>query len=228
MSVELRQVREVKQVRFKGPGSVKIRQTDKEESLTVHAPAYVIRHIVSSVEDGILNLGYVSPQVFSLKVLKEVISYDLKLKQLDALSVSGSGRVLVPDLDVDKLALSLSGSGKIQFEHMTADLLSVNGSGSGSIIVQGDVETQRVNLSGSGDYQALRLVSDICHINLTGSGGASVLVHDEMIVRLSGSGDIRYKGYPDIQQQITGTGRVKRIRRPVDKGFNHPSGEDRA
>lgn len=226
MSVELREVRDFNHVRFKGPGTVKISQTDQEESLTIHAPAYVMNDVESTVEDGVLRLGYVSPQVVSLKVMKEIISFDLKVKQLEKLSVTGSGRVLVPDLDVDRLALSLSGSGKIHFEHMTADSLEVGLSGSGFIAVEGDVETQRVKLSGSGSYNALRLVSDICYLQLTGSGDASVLVHDEMNVRITGAGVVNYKGFPEIRKRITGSGSLKRVRRLSSKDNANPTGED--
>jgi len=224
MSVEIREVSNFNQIRFKGPGTVKIRQTDGKESLTIHAPAYVIKDIESSVKDSVLYLGYVTPPVVSLKVIKEVISFDLRLKNLESLSVSGSGRILIPDLDVDRLRLSLSGSGVLQLDHLTADTLETNLSGSGNMNIEGDVETQRVKISGSGLFNGLRLVSDICYLDLTGSGEARLLVHDQLTVRINGSGRASYRGYPDIRKQISGTGSLSRITRTLAKDQKSPTG----
>ena len=57
MPIEVRDVSRFDQVRFRGPGALKITQTN-EESLTVHAPAYVIKHIISEVKDGVLYDTY--------------------------------------------------------------------------------------------------------------------------------------------------------------------------
>lgn len=227
MSVEVREIGSFEQVRFKGPGILKITQTDDMESLTVHAPAYVMADIESSVRNGTLHLGYISPKVVPLKVLKEVISYDLRVKQVNALSLSGSGRILVLDFDSDRLKLDLSGSGKIVMEHLTADQLAVKISGCGKISVEGDVEVQNIKISGSGTYDALRLVSDYCYISIPGSGAASVMVNEEMEINIDGSGQVNYTGYPEIHKRIAGSGKIKRVRKTLDRESQHPSGEDR-
>ena len=68
MSIEVRDVARFDQVRFRGPGTLKITQADRE-ALTVHAPAYVMQDVISDVEDGVLRVGYKSPKITRLRVL---------------------------------------------------------------------------------------------------------------------------------------------------------------
>jgi Putative auto-transporter adhesin, head GIN domain len=222
MSVEIRQVSRFDQVRFRGPGTLKITQGDKE-SLTVHAPAYVMKHIESKVKDTVLCLGYVAPKIVSLRVNREVISYDLCMKDVRKLVLTGIGRLVVPDLDNDVVTVELMGAGKVSLDKLTADRLDVMISGSGNVRVAGDVEAQTLVISGSGNYDAERLVSDFAQVRISGSGNASVSVSDDLNVVISGSGKVSYGGYPDISKFISGSGKLLRRRRKqqLNKGEEH-------
>jgi len=212
VSIENRSVSDFDQVRFRGPGTLKITQCE-EESLTIHAPAYVMRDIEASVEDGRLKLGYKSPQIVSLSVLREVISYDLKMKDVRKVILSGSGRVLIPDLDNDQVHVAATGAGQIILEHLTADRLEAVVSGSGNIKVVGDVEAQTIKVSGSGNYLAETLISDFANVTVSGSGKVDISVSDELNATISGSGCISYAGYPDIYKRISGSGKIVRRRK---------------
>ncbi len=223
MSVEIRKVAGFDQVRFRGPGTCKITQDDIE-SLTIHAPAYIMRHIESKVRESVLHLGYVSPKVVSLKVQQEVVSYDLKMKDIRRLVVTGSGRIINPDLDNDVLSIEITGSGQISLDNLTADKLDVVIGGSGCIKVAGDIEAQSLKITGSGRYEAERLISDFAEVKISGSGDANVTVSDDLNVIINGSGKVSYGGYPDISKVISGSGRIMRRRRDkhnVNRGEEH-------
>jgi hypothetical protein len=223
MSVEIRKVTRFDQVRFRGPGILKITQGDIE-ALTIHAPAYVMKHIQSEVKDSVLRLGYVPPKIISLKVHQEIISYDLCMKDVRKVTATGSGKVMIPDLDNDVVMVENIGSGLMVLEHLTADRLDVVISGSGTVKVAGDVEAQSSVMTGSGSYEAERLVSDFAHIKITGSGDASVSVSDDLNVVITGSGKISYGGYPDISKVISGSGKLMRRRRDkmkLNRGEEH-------
>ena len=223
MAVETREVSRFDRLRFRGPGTVKLMQGDTE-SLTIHAPAYMMRNIESEVRDGKLHLGYVSPRITSMRAFKEVISYQLVMKDIRGIVMSGSGKITAPDIDNDAIGLQLSGSGSIVFEHLTADRFAVEIGGSGRVTVQGDVEAQHVVMSGSGQYEAEKLVSDFAHVKMSGSGNAHVSVSDDLNVEISGSGRVSYAGYPDISKRISGSGallRRRRDKRPVNRGENN-------
>lgn len=216
MSIEVRKVSRFDAVRFRGPGTLKITQTDRE-SLTVHAPAYVMDDIVSEVTDGVLNVGYRSPKVMRLRVLREVISYDLSMKDIRKIVVIGNGSVVVPDLDNDSVKLELNGSGKMNLEHLTADNLRTTIQGSGAVRIMGDVENQAVTINGSGRYDAEYLVSDFAQVTLNGSGDVGISVTDDLGVVINGSGRVTYSGFPDISKAISGSGSLTRRRRDKDR-----------
>ena len=216
MSIEVRQVARFDQVRFRGPGTLKISQTN-EESLTVHAPGYVMEDVISEVKEGVLHVGYKSPKITRLRVLTEVISYDLHMKDIRKITVTGSGTVVVPDLDNDTVWIEVNGSGQINLAHLTADNLRALVHGSGGVRVKGDVETQSVVLNGAGRYEAAHLVSDFAQTTLNGSGEISVSVTDELNVVINGSGTVAFGGFPDITKAISGSGNLERRRRDKDK-----------
>ncbi len=216
MTIEVRAVDRFDQVRFKGPGTLRITQCD-DESLTIHAPRYVLENIESIVDKGVLRLGYVNPKIISLRVHKEVISYDLKMKDVRRLTLSGSGRVVIPDLDNDHVSVDVSGSGQVLLDQLTADRFDARISGLGGIQVVGDVEVQSIIISGSGNYLAEKLISDFSDIKVTGSGNGTVTVNDELSVAISGSGTVSYSGYPDIYKRITGSGKIVRRRKQSEK-----------
>ena len=223
MSIEVRQVARFDQVRFRGPGTLKITQTG-HESLSIHAPAYVMSDVISEVKDGILLVGYKSPRVTSLRVLREVISYDLCMKDIRRIIVTGSGSVVVPDLDNDLVRIEVNGSGKVNLDHLTADNLRIKIHGSGSIRVAGDVESQSIVINGSGRYEAESLVSDFVQLTLNGSGDIGVSVTDELNVVINGSGRVTYSGFPDISKAISGSGTLGRRRKDKKrstKGKDH-------
>ncbi len=222
VAVELRNVGDVTEIEFRGPGTLKITQGDRE-TLKIHAPAYVMEHIRADVTDGRLQLGYVSPQVASLRVYSEVISFDLKVKDLKQLTINGSGKVIAPDLDVDRLDVVLSGSAKVYLQHLTSDHLTSTISGSGHISVAGDVESQLITINGSGKYPSEHLVSDFAQVTINGSGAADVSCSDELNVLINGSGKVTYAGYPEVAKRIQGSGKVSRRRR--DKR-HQPLGEE--
>ncbi len=212
MSIEVRDVARFDQVRFRGPGTLKISQTETE-SLSIHAPKYVMEHVVSDVRDGVLHLGYKSPKIMRLRVLREVISYDLCMKDIRKITVTGSGSVLVPDLDNDTVGIEVNGSGKVKLEHLTADAFRASIHGSGSVRATGDVENQSVQVNGSGRYESEHLVSDFAQVTLNGAGHVSLSVSDELNVIINGSGQVAYGGFPDISKAISGSGSLVRRRR---------------
>lgn len=216
MSIEIREVSRFDQVRFRGPGTLKISQTDRE-ALTIHAPAYVMQDVVSEVRRGVLHVGYKSPKITRLRVLREVISYDLHMKDIRSITVTGPGNVVVPDLDNDAVRIEINGSGKVRLENLTADNFRTTIHGSGSVRVTGDVETQAVNINGSGSYEADHMVSDFAQVTINGSGEIAVSVTDELSVVINGSGHVTYNGFPDVSKSISGSGTLVRRRRDKDR-----------
>jgi len=155
----MRDVSRLDKVRFMGTGALKITQTN-EECLTVDAPAYVMKHIISDVEDGVLTVGYKSPEVVPIRVFKESITCYLSMKELLEIVDTGQGSVLVPDLDSDVLRVEISGRGNVSLEYLTADNFKAIVHGPGRIRAVGDVEKQSIVVNGPGNIVTDQLISD--------------------------------------------------------------------
>lgn len=208
---------------FNGPGKLTIIQCD-ETLLTIDAPDFLMKNIISTVVDGVLRLAYHHPIIINLGAYRETINYELRVKDLKEIKFNGNGSVFIPDLDNDDLSLHSSGSGEIFVAQLTADHLSTKMTGSGQIKVAGDVETQSLALSGSGCFLAEDLVSDFADVRVSGSGNAKISVSEALNVKMTGSGQVTYGGHPEIEKLISGSGKLVRQRKDkkrIDKEKHH-------
>lgn len=131
---------------------------------------------------------------------------------IDEIKVSGSGDISNEDgWKSDELKLDVTGSGAIVLTDLEIDNYDIDITGSGAIELEGEnAETGKIKISGSGDADIMDLRVDDCEISITGSGNAKVAVEESLDVRISGSGDVIYSGDPSVDQKITGSGDVRR------------------
>lgn len=212
MPVVSRNIGHFRAVRLVGPGQLHITQSDRE-SLSIEAPHYMLPAIESTIHDGSLLLGHRSGKIVALQTWREQLSYHLTVVDIGAITLSGCGSVLAPDLDTDEIELAIKGSGHIIIEELTADIINSTISGSGRILVAGDVESQQLLISGAGTYAAEGLISDFVSLRITGSGSATVAVHHDLDVVITGSGKVHYMGHPEVTKQIFGSGKITRMKR---------------
>jgi hypothetical protein len=156
------------------------------------------------------------------------ITYNLTVRDLSGLRLSGSGTFEVGALEASRLRVSLPGSGDINVESLSADELDVDLAGSGNIRLEdlrvkttdtslqgsGDIELEghaieeTVTVSGSGNYWAGNLQADAANVSIPGSADVIVWVTGELKVRVNGSGTVQYYGEPLIDQSGLGSGKV--------------------
>src|SRR5215212_7619423 len=101
------------------------------------------------------------------------ISCKLTVKDLNALELSGSGRIDAENINTNNLAVTNSGSGDIA-ANVDINELKIAQRGSGEVKMRGKADTQDVNISGSGTYQAENLQSKEAKIVANGAGEASI------------------------------------------------------
>lgn len=210
LKTEERPVSDVERVSLEGIGDLEIVQGN-EEGLTVKADdnllAYIEtemrgRELVIRVQNGI-RLDTRNP-----------IRYTLRVKNLDRVSISGSGNVHAAALDTGDFELAITGSGNFGIDTLQAEDLQVRISGSGNVDLVGEVQTQEISITGSGDVSAGQLASRRTDISVSGSGNMTVWASEELQVRISGMGNIDYYGSPTVDQTITGSGKVNSLGEP--------------
>jgi hypothetical protein len=203
---ETRQVSQFDRVSVSGSGQLSIIQGD-QESLTIEADDNLLPLIKSEVASGQLKIG---PENVNLSPTKR-IRYQLQLKSLKALHLSGSLEAEAQSIQTDQLLVTISGSGKIRVPRLEASELDVHISGSGDIQLAGKAVRQAVHISGSGNYRAGECESQNAEVHISGSGDATIWAHATLEAHVSGSGDVGYFGSPQVNSHLSGSGRVHSV-----------------
>jgi hypothetical protein len=205
---EEREIGELTEVELQSFGSVHIKQGERE-SLRIEAEDNLLRYIETEVRGGKLVIRH---RRGTRLVNTMPIDYYVTVRALNAISVSGAGNVDAPELKTERFAVRLSGAGNVQIEGLEAEQLKATISGAGGLAIEGgDIQEQEVIISGAGDYRARDLKSREATVRLSGMGSATVHARDRLDVTISGAGSVQYVGDPEVEQQVTGLGRVRRI-----------------
>ena len=211
-------------VSLEGSGNVYIEQ-GQTESLTVEADDNILPLLDTRVTGDELVLGMKPNQ--NIHPSKQIV-YRLTVKDLNEISLKGSGNFYVEPIKSSDMKVSVFGSGDINIKGLDADSLSINLSGSGNttigkiavksidttvngsgnIILDGKADSQTIRVSGSGNYRAGDLETVSANVTIPGSSDVTVWVKDSLKVNVSGSGNLSYYGKPRIDQSVSGSGKI--------------------
>ena len=166
-----------------GSESVEVRFGPRP-SLVIAADDNVLPLITSEVQDGTLKLG--SRGSFRMR---GPIKVWITTPNLEAYKTSGSGDVVIHQLNNSRLDLTINGSSDIVVAGRTGHLdLAIHGSGSARLA---DLAARNAKAA------------------LYGSGDATVRATDQLDASVFGSGTLRYVGSPRYLGQHTfGSGRI--------------------
>ena len=209
MIVQYRRVSDFNQLILRGPGVLEVRQGELE-SLAIEAPGELLERIYSTTTDGTLHLGYQPNSIVDIPSYRAPIRYRLDVKELSKITVSGIGRVEIPDLDSDTFCCRLSGKSQLKIGHLTSDHLDVSLMANAQMEISGDVETQFIVLTAEARYNAEELMSDAAELRLTDQTSAQVRVNDHLTAYVGGQSVLSYSGYPEVSKQ--GAGNIVRHR----------------
>lgn len=131
-------------------------------------------------------------------------------KTIEKLAMAGSGDIVGKDkIKGSSLEVAVAGSGDIDVEMEVGRVESAI-SGSGDIKLAGKSSDFEAAVSGSGDVDAYDLVTDHADLKISGSGSIGANVQKEIVARISGSGNIKYKGQPRIEDtKVSGSGSIR-------------------
>jgi len=207
LQTEERSVSGFDRVSLSGLGNLNIVQGD-EEGLTIEAEDNLLEYITTEVVNGELQLGI--RDGVNILPTKE-IRFDLKVKELKEIAVSGAGNVKADSLRADDLSMSVSGAGNVDIQDLQATTLKIRSSGTGNFDLAGKVDEQEVSISGAGNYRAADLESSSASLTISGAGNSTLWVKDSLTVKISGFGRVEYYGDPKVNQDISGGGSVKNL-----------------
>ena len=202
-----RQVTGFKGVSLELPSSVEVIQGESEGVL-IETDDNIAPLIETVVENDQLRIRPIS----RFKSLKPTsIKITVNARNVERISISGSGDVRAEKLRSQTLEARISGSGDISIGTLDADSLSVAISGNGDFFAGGRADTVRLNISGSGDLKTGTLAAKNVTLNISGSGDAKVWASQTLDVRIAGSGDVDYYGNAAVSQSVAGSGRIRKL-----------------
>ena len=142
----------------------------------------------------------------------EPIVIEIGMNRAHMFEINGSGQILSTNtFKNEKTDFEVNGSGVIKMD-VVANKVTCAVTGSGNLDLSGSTNTFDVEVNGSGTVNAYSLASLISKAKLNGSGMAFLNVGESLKAEVSGSGEIKYKGEPKLDQDITGSGTVERVK----------------
>ncbi len=208
---ETRELPSFSEISVRIPAKVYVEQGD-EQSVEVVAKTSTMEEIITEVKGRELVIRFAAKNYLFKSFTPGKIEIYITVPEIDALSLSGSGNI-ENDGPIESriLDLSVSGSGDILLNDLKANRVKATISGSGNIKIEGDGEADdlSVNLSGSGNFRGVGFETTDVLVKIVGSGSADVHAVKNLNARLAGSGSVKYKGNPLVDQGIVGSGRVK-------------------
>ncbi|WP_223033548.1 head GIN domain-containing protein [Hanstruepera marina] len=180
-----------------------------EGKITLEGEENLLKHIITEVKNGKLVIK--SENGINLKSsLGKTIKVTIPIQDINSVSLAGSGDLWSETtITSTNLNVSLAGSGDVKLD-VKATSVESSIAGSGDITLSGNTTNLEANIAGSGDFEGFNLNSDNTEVSISGSGDAQVVSNKRIRGRVSGSGDIAYKGNPEKEDtKVSGSGSIK-------------------
>ncbi len=163
-------------------------------------------YLITEVKDGRLNIKW--EKGVNIRTSKNT-TVTVHFKNIKSLALAGSGDIISKDIiKGNSLKMAVAGSGDIKID-MDVQMGQAAISGSGDIKLSGKATEFEAAVSGSGDVDAYDLKTEKAELKIAGSGSIGIRVEKEIIARVSGSGNIKYKGQPSIEDiKVSGSGTI--------------------
>ncbi len=151
-----------------------------------------LQKIRTEVNNGVLSISISKGNYWNVRAKVQVT-----MPKIRSIQQSGSGNIsTLSPLEGESLDLQLNSAGNITINLLIVDNLHVRLFGTGDIQLGGSADDAYIKLSGSGDIEAFGLKTLRCRAEIIGAGNIKVLALESIEARVSGSGDITYKGKP--------------------------------
>ncbi len=141
----------------------------------------------------------------------EGVFITIPVDEIDAIRLSGSGNFVgKKTLNTKDMDIRVSGAKNIDLTIDATDI-SVETSGSSNIALKGKSKELWIRSSGSSNVKAYGLEVEEATLELSGSSNVELMVNESLNSRVSGSGNIHYRGNPEkVRNQISGSGTVSK------------------
>lgn len=212
---ENREVAAFSEISLRVPATLHVKQGE-HQSVELVGKESALEEIVTEVKDRELIIRFPTKNYIWKDFTPGKIEIFITVPEVNALSVAGSGDI-VSDGGINSriIELEISGSGRMFLKDLKAERVKASISGSGDMELAGTGKSVDLSvlISGSGNFKGLDFPAEDVNVKIAGSGDAFVQAVSSLKVRAAGSGDVKYKGNPMIDQSILGSGKVSEYTR---------------
>lgn len=203
----------------------------KTNSLTVTTDKNIMPHLKVRVIDKVLTIrtedGYgICPTKFlmrgtstDLKSIKMTggghfyIDSYLKGDEMDAFITGGGNLHMDNPIVLEECNLKVTGGGNLEAKSLSCKEINVKITGGGDAFLQGKAEEGNVIVTGGGDLHAYGFEVKEYEVSVTGGGRAEVFTTEKLDARVTGGGDLYYKGTPkEKTTSTTGGGNIRAVK----------------
>ncbi len=168
--------------------------------------------------EGAFEIDVVSQKALSLEiegddnilplVSTEVSNNVLHVKSSRSYSVSEpvTLKISVPNLE----AISVSGAGRIEVSGLKNDKFEIDVNGAPSLVVGGETKFVDIDTNGAGKIDTHRLRTARARVESKGVSKVSVHAGEQLDVTVSGPSHVTYTGDPAVNKTVNGPGSVQK------------------
>ena len=183
----------------------------KEGDIILNGEENLLEYIVTEVKNGKLSIKVEKGYNLRPSSWKNGITITVPVESISSIAMSGSGDIVGrTTLKADNFKTAMSGSGDIEL-NLDVERMSASMSGSGDMDLNGRAERFEASISGSGDIEAYNLQANHVEATVSGSANINVTANKALRARVSGSGDISYRGNPEkVDTKTSGSGDISK------------------
>jgi len=183
----------------------------EEGKLKLEGESNLLEHIITEVKNGKLSIKVEKGYNLKPSSWDDGIRITVPVESVNSIALSGSGDIVGKTMiRTDNFKTAMSGSGDITLD-IEASSIDAAMSGSGDITLNGSTTDFEATISGSGDIKAYGLDADNVEATVSGSADIKVTANKRLRARVSGSGDISYRGNPaKVDTKASGSGDISK------------------
>lgn len=111
--------------------------------------------------------------------------------------------------NLSEFSVKLSGASRSELD-IDASRMTIDVSGASNLRARGRGGLLNAELSGASKIETVSFTVDEADLDLSGASNARVSVDRLLRVKASGASDVRYRGNPEVQQNLSGSSTVRR------------------
>lgn len=183
-------------------GNLKITQ-GPEFDVKLTGPDNVVPLILTDVQNNVLNISSQNCFNGSYELVIEITAPDIRL-----ISMAGVGNIETTNtIASEEVTIQLTGIGDVNAT-LNVEKVHTLISGQGTITYTGLADFHELICSGQFSLKSYDLITNHTSIRIIGSGDSEITANENLDVVIEGSGNVYYKGSPQINSNITGSGAV--------------------